>query len=67
MISLAAVGILYTFYLLQTRFSLNRLATVVETTNYPVYEIPFPAVTICNNNRVNWLRVHNAMNMYKII
>lgn len=61
LITLAFVGTLYVSYLLQVRYSTNKLATVVETTMYPISSIPYPAVTICNNNRINWFRVPSAL------
>jgi Amiloride-sensitive sodium channel len=27
--------------------------TVIESTNYPTYNLPFPAITICNMNRIS--------------
>lgn len=38
------------------------LLQVVESTIYPVSDISYPAVTICNNNRVNWDRVEPYIN-----
>lgn len=61
LITLAFTGTLYVSYLLQVRYSTNKLATVVETTNYPISLIPYPAVTICNNNRINWIRVPSVL------
>ncbi|XP_037034912.1 pickpocket protein 19-like [Bradysia coprophila] len=64
LISLAFCGTLYVSLLLQVRYSTNKLATVVESTMYPVASIPYPAVTICNNNRVNWDRVPSALDYF---
>lgn len=33
---------------------------MVESTTYPVSEIPYPAVVVCNFNRVNWAKVQQA-------
>lgn len=60
---LALFGVIYVCYLLQVQFSTNVLATVVETTFFPVFEIPYPAITICNNNRINWKRVPAAIDL----
>ena len=35
-----------------TRFGESPTVTTVETTTYPIWNIPFPAVTLCNNNKV---------------
>ena len=34
------------------RFNNSPTVTTVETTTYPIWNIPFPAVTLCNNNKV---------------
>jgi len=34
------------------RFDESPTVTTVETTTYPIWNIPFPAVTLCNNNKV---------------
>jgi hypothetical protein len=34
------------------RFNESPTVTNVETTTYPIWNIPFPAVTLCNNNKV---------------
>jgi amiloride-sensitive sodium channel len=34
------------------RFQDSPTVTTVETTTYPIWNIPFPAVTLCNNNKV---------------
>lgn len=51
-------------YLIQARFRHSPLATVVESTIYPVYEIPFPAITVCNYNRLDWSRVDDVVELY---
>lgn len=59
---LAAIGTVHVSLMSQQRFQNNTLATVVESTIFPIYDIPFPAVTICNINRINYLRVPNVVN-----
>lgn len=34
------------------RFQTTPTITTVETNNYPIWNLPFPAVTICNINKV---------------
>lgn len=34
------------------RFQTTPTITTVETNNYPIWNVPFPAVTICNINKV---------------
>lgn len=61
LISIAAVGVIFISLLIQSRFHNSPLATVVESTTYPVYEISYPAITICNYNRIDWDRVDGAI------
>ncbi|XP_046434381.1 pickpocket protein 19-like [Neodiprion fabricii] len=65
--------IVFTFFLictvvviskLSSRFQTAQTSTVVETTQYPVSELPFPSVTLCPSNRVNWQK---ALEMEKDI
>lgn len=60
---LALLGVLYVSYLLQVKFFSSLIATVVETTFFPVFEVPYPAVTLCNYNRINWERVPAAIDL----
>lgn len=62
LVILAAIGTVHVSLLSQQRFQNSTLATVVETTIFPIYDIPFPAVTICNYNRLNYDRVPNTVN-----
>lgn len=50
--------------MLQERFSSKPLATVVESIIFPVYEIPFSAITLCNYNRINWKKVDTAKDKF---
>ena len=45
---------------LSDKFSNSPLSTVVESTIYPVSEIAYPAVTICNQNRFSKERCQEA-------
>lgn len=38
--------------LVYDRFQLTPTITTVETNNFPIWNVKFPAVTICNNNKV---------------
>lgn len=35
------------------RFVINPTITTIDTTNHPIWEVPFPSVTICNINKVH--------------
>ena len=54
------VAMVYCCILLSARFRSNLTATVFETTNYPITEIPFPQITLCNNNHINYNRPEEA-------
>lgn len=62
-VALALLGVMYVSHLLQVKFATSLIATVVETTFFPVFEIPYPAVTVCNFNRINWKRVPEAIDL----
>lgn len=42
----------YLIYLQLNRYHLKQINTSIETTGYPVWEVDFPAVTICSVNSV---------------
>ncbi len=35
--------------------------TSINTTNYPVWDIPFPGVTICSNILINWEQIERKI------
>lgn len=59
-----SVAIFYFSLILQLKFTANIKATVVESTNFPIYEISYPAVTFCHYNRVNAERIQPAIEKY---
>ncbi|XP_073821470.1 pickpocket 20 [Musca autumnalis] len=50
--------------MLAERYSAQKLQTVVENSQYPVYQIPFPAVGVCPNNHINWGRFEAAKSTF---
>lgn len=60
----ALLGAIYVSHLLSVRFSEGRLETVVDSTRWPVYHIPFPVISICNVNQLNWQRLEEAKRRY---
>uniref|UniRef100_A0A1I8P754 Pickpocket protein 19-like n=1 Tax=Stomoxys calcitrans TaxID=35570 RepID=A0A1I8P754_STOCA len=46
--------------MLAERYSAQKLQTVVDNSQYPVFQIPFPAVGVCPNNRINWNKFEAA-------
>ncbi|EDW02982.1 pickpocket protein 19 [Drosophila grimshawi] len=60
----AFLGAVYVCLILSQRFSDGKFQTVVDSTRYPVYRIPFPVITICNHNRLNWQRLDRAKSRF---
>ncbi|ALC39056.1 ppk7, partial [Drosophila busckii] len=56
----AFLGAVYVCLILSRRYNEGNFQTVVDSTRYPVYRIPFPVITICNRNRLNWERLELA-------
>lgn len=62
----AFIGTIYTCMLLSNRFRSSLLSTVLESTHEKVTEIPFPAVTFCNNNRYNYTKLNETLDRFCI-
>jgi acid-sensing ion channel, other len=60
-IILATAAMIYSCLMLSDRFNSSLLSTVFESTNYKVSEIPFAAVSLCNNNRLNYSKTNDAI------
>ncbi|XP_013101051.2 pickpocket protein 19 [Stomoxys calcitrans] len=58
--SLAVFGTTYVCIVLSERFKAGNLQSIVDDTGAPVYKIPFPVITICNVNHLNWDRIDEA-------
>lgn len=63
-ILLALLGMFYCCLLLQQRFANSKIAIVFESTQFMVSEIPFAAVVICNNNRINYTKTDEAVEKF---
>jgi acid-sensing ion channel, other len=61
---LAILSIIYISLELSEKFSNSPLSTVVESTIFPVAEIAYPAVTICNKNRFHKARCEEAEQIF---
>lgn len=49
------IGIAFAIILIDlfwTRFETTPTITTIESYYYPIWNVPFPAVTVCNNNKV---------------
>lgn len=60
-IVIALLGMVYCCILLSERFKSNLTATVFESTNFKVTEIPFAQITLCNNNHLNYNKTQEAV------
>lgn len=63
-IIIAFLMMTYCCLLLSSRFRSSLTSTVFESTYFPVAEIPFAAVTLCNNNRLNYNKTDDAVEKY---
>ncbi|XP_041564724.1 pickpocket protein 19 [Drosophila elegans] len=61
---MAFLGAVYVCLILSARYNAAHFQTVVDSTRYPVYRIPFPVITICNRNRLNWHRLSQAKSRF---
>ncbi|XP_039494491.1 pickpocket protein 19 [Drosophila santomea] len=60
-----SIALSYFFYLLLSeRFVSQKLQTVVHDPQYPVFLVPFPAVGICTDNRINWQKLEAAKEQF---
>ncbi|XP_065356448.1 pickpocket protein 19-like [Calliphora vicina] len=60
----ALLGSIYVSLILSQRFNAGSFETVVDSTNSPVFRIPFPEITICNANHLNWQRLEEAKHRF---
>lgn len=57
-------GIVFALVMMQlswVRFKNNPTITTIETTTHPIWNIPFPAVTVCNINKIDKSRTSHLM------
>ncbi|XP_055640074.1 sodium channel protein Nach-like [Toxorhynchites rutilus septentrionalis] len=52
-VSLSSITVTSLLWIAWNMSAQHRVLTVIESTNYPVWNIPFPAVTICNLNKIS--------------
>ena len=53
----------YMIWGLVEKFDNSPIIMSIEETNYPVYKVQFPAVTICSNSRVVRKNFEKAMKL----
>lgn len=49
-------------FLIMYRYLKTPTTTTIETTAYPIWDIEFPAITICNHNKVYLPSASNITN-----
>lgn len=59
-----SLAMAYCCLLLSNRFRSSLTSTVFESTSFKISEIPFPSVTLCNNNRLNYNKTNDAVNKF---
>lgn len=65
MLLIISIGLSFFFYLLLSeRFVSQKLQTVVHDPQFPVFLVPFPAVGICTDNRINWNKLEAAKEQF---
>ncbi|ALC46191.1 ppk20 [Drosophila busckii] len=52
------------FMLLSERYNAQKLQTVIEDPQYPVFYVEFPAVAVCTENRINWSKLEAAKTQF---
>ncbi|XP_055847339.1 pickpocket protein 19-like isoform X3 [Episyrphus balteatus] len=62
--TITVIGLLYVSMILSQRYREGTFQTVVASTTYPVYQISFPTIIICNTNRLNWKRLEAAQERF---
>lgn len=61
MLLITSVTLCCSFYLLVAeRYGTQKLQTVIEDSQYPVFHVQFPAVGVCTDNRINWSKLEAA-------
>lgn len=63
-IVVASLTMAYCCILLSFRFRSSLTSTVFESTYFPVAEIPYPSITLCNNNRLNYNKTNDAVEKF---
>lgn len=61
---LATIGVCRVSYVLSFRYNASSLSTVIENLHQSVFEIPFPAVTLCNFNPIDFNRVNESIKKF---
>ena len=56
LLSLAAMAT-YLIYKVIDNFVSTPTLISIDTTEYPIHKVPFPALTICNMNKININRI----------
>lgn len=63
-ISIALMTTIYVSILISDRFNTSPIATVIESTNYHISDIPFPAISICPSNQLNFSKINEVIKKF---
>jgi amiloride-sensitive sodium channel len=62
---LAAWGVIYIILDVWREYVNSPTVTTVDSTTYPIWKVPFPAIAVCNINKISKSAALNlAQNMY---
>jgi amiloride-sensitive sodium channel len=64
---LAAWGVIYIILDVWREYINSPTVTTVDSTTYPIWEVPFPAIAVCNINKISKSATRNlAQDLYVI-
>lgn len=66
LIVLSSIGVFFVSNNISFRYNLNSLSTVVDSQNFHVSNVRFPAITLCNANRLNYKKLNETIERYFI-
>ncbi|EDW02981.1 GH10745 [Drosophila grimshawi] len=58
--------LIYISYLLGERYHLKQFHTLIADSHWPIQNIAFPVLIVCNKNRLNWSRLPEVSRRYNI-
>ncbi|XP_030243259.1 pickpocket protein 19 [Drosophila navojoa] len=62
----ALIVLIYITYLLAERHQRKQFHTIVDDSHWPIVNIAFPAILVCNKNHLNWSRLPEIRESYNI-
>ncbi|XP_034472139.1 pickpocket protein 19 [Drosophila innubila] len=62
----ALTVLIYVAYLLGERHQRHHFHTIIADSHWPIQNIAFPVIVVCNKNRLNWSRLPQIIQRYNI-